>query len=156
MRGTKAGAASPQSAAKPHVLPGVAPALAQKLAALGISRQLDLVLHLPLRYEDETRVTPIASAQAGVPVQIEVRVRSVKVAYRPRRQLIVRVHDDSGEAVLRFLNFYASQQKALDAAREDGARVRAYGELRPGFFGGEMIHPRYSVPRGAAPLPKTL
>ena len=156
MRGTKAGAASPQSAAKPHVLPGVVPALAQKLAALGISRPLDLVLHLPLRYEDETRVTPIASAQAGVPVQIEVRVRSVKVAYRPRRQLIVRVHDDSGEAVLRFLNFYSSQQKALDAAREDGARVRAYGELRPGFFGGEMIHPRYSVLRSAAPLPKTL
>jgi ATP-dependent DNA helicase RecG len=130
--------------------------MAAKLAALGIAHDLDLVLHLPLRYEDETRVTPISAPRQASPVQIQARVERVEIAFRPRRQLIVRVRDESGEALLRFLNFQGSQQKALEAARDDAAQVRAFGELRSGFFGGEMIHPRYRILRGEAPLPTTL
>ncbi|MCC6473820.1 MAG: DEAD/DEAH box helicase, partial [Burkholderiales bacterium] len=161
---------APRSARKRVSAPSAAPAekprsgraaaagdaLAAKLARLGIRRDLDRVLHLPLRYEDETRVTPIAAAATGVPVQIEGRLVSVEIALRPRRHLIARVADASGEAVLRFLNFYGSQHKALQAALSQGLRVRAFGEIRPGFFGGEMIHPRYRVLRGEVPLPRAL
>ena len=129
-----------------------ASAAAKRLERLGIRREFDLVLHLPLRYEDETRITPIAAAPAGVPVQIEGTVVSTEIAYRPRRQLVCRVADESAEAVLRFFHFYPSQAKALSS----GARVRAFGELRTGFFGGEMIHPRFRVLRGSVPLPSAL
>jgi ATP-dependent DNA helicase RecG len=111
-----------------------------------------LVLHLPLRYEDETRLTPIADAPAGLPVQVEGVVRSTDVVYRPRRQLVSRIEDSTGELVLRFFNFYASQAKALIS----GSSVRAFGEVRAGFFGAEMIHPRFRVLHGAAPLPTAL
>ena len=133
-------------------IPGVAPALAGKLAQLGILRSLDLVLHLPLRYEDETRITPIAAANGGSPVQIEVTVRSAEILYRPRRQLLVKVFDASGDAVLRFFHFYPSQMRVLEV----GTKLRAFGELRPGFFGGEMIHPRFQVLRGDMELPQAL
>jgi ATP-dependent DNA helicase RecG len=126
--------------------------VAAKLANLGIQREFDLVLHLPLRYEDETRVTPIANAPPGLPVQVEGTVRSTEVVYRPRRQLVSRIEDSTGELALRFFNFYGSQAKAL----EPGASVRAFGEVRTGFFGGEMIHPRFRVLHGAAPLPTAL
>jgi ATP-dependent DNA helicase RecG len=127
-------------------------AAAKRLERLGIRRELDLVLHLPLRYEDETRITPISAAPAGVPVQIEGTVLSTEIAYRPKRQLVCRVADDSGEVVFRFFKFWQSQVKAL----APGVRVRAFGELRTGFFGGEMIHPRFRVLRGATPLPTAL
>ncbi len=126
--------------------------VAAKLAKLGIAREFDLVLHLPLRYEDETRVTPIANAPPGLPVQVEGTVRSTEIVYRPRRQLISRIEDPTGELVLRFFNFYGSQAKAL----EPGASLRAFGEVRTGFFGGEMIHPRFRVLHGATPLPTAL
>ncbi len=126
--------------------------VAAKLAKLGIQREFDLVLHLPLRYEDETRVTPIANAAPGLPVQVEGTVRSTEIVYRPRRQLVSRIEDSTGELALRFFNFYGSQTKAL----EPGASVRAFGEVRTGFFGGEMIHPRFRVLHGAAPLPTAL
>jgi ATP-dependent DNA helicase RecG len=126
--------------------------LRAQLAKLGIRSKLDLVLHLPLRYEDETMLTPIAQAGEGAPVQIEGEVLTCDVAYRPRRQLVVKLADATGVCFMRFLNFYPSQQKAL----APGARVRAFGEVRPGFFGGEMVHPRYRVLRGAEPLPDAL
>ncbi|HEY6721282.1 MAG TPA: ATP-dependent DNA helicase RecG, partial [Burkholderiales bacterium] len=126
--------------------------IAAKLAKLGISRDFDLVLHLPMRYEDETRLTPIADASAGLPVQVEGVVRSTDVVYRPRRQLVSRIEDSTGELVLRFFNFYASQAKALIS----GSSVRAFGEVRAGFFGAEMIHPRFRVLHGATPLPTAL
>ena len=128
------------------------PAIAARLLKLGIRRDFDLVLHLPLRYEDETQVTPIADAPAGVPVQVEGRVRATDIVYRPKRQLVSRIEDSSGELVLRFFNFYGSQAKAL----EPGATVRAFGEVRTGFFGGEMTHPRFRVLRGEVPLPTAL
>ncbi len=126
--------------------------LKAKLAKLGIHAQRDLVLHLPLRYEDETVLTPIAEAREGQPVQVEGEVLSCEIAYRPRRQLVLKLRDPTGVLFIRFLNFYPSQQKAL----VQGALVRAFGEVRPGFFGGEMVHPRYRVLRGPEPLPDAL
>jgi len=123
-----------------------------KLAKLGIRREFDLVLHLPLRYEDETRLTSIAEAREGAPVLVEGAVIDSKIAYRPRRQLICTIEDASGLLTMRFLNFYGSQAKALCV----GARVRAFGEARPGFFGAEMVHPRYRIVREGAPLPEAL
>ena len=129
-----------------------APSLNSKLANLGIHRQFDLVLHLPLRYEDETRLTAIADAREGAPVQVEGTVVESQIAYRPRRQLICKIEDASGLLYMRFLNFYGSQAKALVA----GARLRAFGEVRPGFFGAEMIHPRYRMVAADTPLPDAL
>ena len=126
-----------------------------RLEKLGLRRDFDLVLHLPLRYEDETRVTPIGSASeimASEPVQVEGRVIRTEVTYRPRKQLICRIQDDTGVLVLRFFNFYPSQAAAL----AEGATVRAFGEVRGGFFGGEMIHPRFHVLRDNEPLPNAL
>ncbi|HKW37863.1 MAG TPA: ATP-dependent DNA helicase RecG [Burkholderiales bacterium] len=126
--------------------------VASKLEKLGIRRDFDLVLHLPLRYEDETRLTRIAHASPGAVVQVEGSVRSTEIIYRPKRQLISRIEDGSGELALRFFHFYGSQAKALTP----GARVRAFGEVRTGFFGGEMTHPRFRVLHGEVPLPTAL
>ncbi len=145
-RRRKPAAAGPASAA------AAATPLQAKLAKLGIRRQFDLVLHLPLRYEDETRLAAIADAREGAPVQVEGRVIDSQIAYRPRRQLLCKIEDASGLLYLRFLNFYGSQAKALAV----GARVRAFGEVRPGFFGAEMIHPRYRIVRAGTPLPEAL
>jgi ATP-dependent DNA helicase RecG len=91
--------------------------LAGRLARLGLKGDSDFVLHLPLRYEDETRITPLCDARPGVAAQFEVEVTDCEVAYRPRRQLIARVRDAGGVLSLRFLNFYPSQQKVLQPAR---------------------------------------
>jgi ATP-dependent DNA helicase RecG len=146
--------ASAEAAAASAALrfPGISPAIVQKLLKLGLGRGKDLVLHLPLRYEDETRLTAISEAFDGVPVQIEGNVVDCTVAYRPRRQLVAKLADSSGEMWLRFMNFYPSQQKVL----VPGARVRAFGEARAGFFGGEMIHPRFRIVAPGAALPDAL
>ena len=140
-----------------------APALQEKLKKLGLSRNDDLVLHLPLRYEDETICHALAEAPWGEPVQVEARVVDVSVQFRPRRQLVARVRDagsDSsaggGELVLRFLNFYGSQTKQLEAARDSDRPLRLFGEIRQGFFGPEMVHPRYRVVDADTPLPTAL
>ncbi|MBK5104369.1 MAG: DEAD/DEAH box helicase, partial [Burkholderiales bacterium] len=150
----RAVAAAPADARKPAKAKPAAPpaSLNAKLAKLGIQRQFDLVLHLPLRYEDETRLTAIADAHEGAPVQVEGTVIESRIAYRPRRQLVCKIEDASGYLYMRFLNFYGSQAKALVA----GAQVRAFGEVRSGFFGAEMIHPRYRVVRADTPLPEAL
>jgi ATP-dependent DNA helicase RecG len=132
------------------------PALKDKLRKLGLSRVVDLVLHLPLRYEDETRLTLIDEALPGVAVQVEAEVLDVTVQFRPRRQLVARVSDESGELTLRFLNFYGSQTKQLERARDEGQRLRLFGEIRHGFLGAEMVHPRYRVVRADEPLPTAL
>ncbi len=127
-------------------------ALRKKLAKIGLQREADLLVHLPLRYEDETCITPVARAAGGRPVQVEVVVHGNEVQYRPRRQLIVRAADASGEVTLRFFSFYPSQQAALSA----GSRVRAFGEVRGGFFGAEMVHPRFRKVGDDEPLPTEL
>ena len=115
-------------------------------------RDIDLALHLPLRYEDETRVVPIDSLHDGATGQVEGVVTDSRVQFRPRRQLVVKVADDSGDLVMRFLHFYPSQQKTLAV----GKRVRARGEARGGFFGLEMIHPAFRVVTPDTPLPTAL
>jgi len=125
---------------------------ARALERLGLQRDIDLALHVPLRYEDETRLTRIADAHEGDSVQVEGVVADSQVTFRPRRQLVARIHDDSGSLVLRFMNFYPSHQKAL--AR--GARVRARGDVRAGFFGREMVHPSFKAIEPGAPLASDL
>ncbi len=107
------------------------------LLKLGLGRDIDLALHLPLRYEDETRIVLLRDGREGDTVQIEATVTACEVAYRPRRQLVVTVQDDSDSCVLRFFSFYPSQQKALAV----GTRIRARGELKGGFLGWQMVHP---------------
>ncbi|MBL8488991.1 MAG: ATP-dependent DNA helicase RecG [Rhodocyclaceae bacterium] len=139
----------------PVAFPGVGPALAEKLHRLGLRRLHDLVLHLPLRYEDETRITPLAEALPGVAAQFEVEVVDCEIAYRPRRQLVARVRDASDPLaclVLRFLNFYPSQQKQL----QPGRRLRVFGEVRNGFLGPELVHPRTRVVEAGDALPPAL
>jgi ATP-dependent DNA helicase RecG len=131
---------------------GAAPALAKKLEKLGIRSPQDLVVHLPLRYEDETRLTPISEAPAGQPVLVQARLVRAEVAFRPKRQLVVHAEG----LVLRFLNFYGSQLKGFQRAIEQGKLVRAYGEVRPGFFGAEMVHPRYRTVAPEEPLAEAL
>jgi ATP-dependent DNA helicase RecG len=125
-----------------------------KLAKLGLRSDMDLVLHLPMRYEDETRIVPIGEAgfMGGHAAQVEGVVTECDIQYRPRRQLVVTIADDSGQLVMRFLNFYGSQVKQLAA----GTRVRARGEVRHGFFGAEMVHPTYKVVQEGDPLPDAL
>jgi ATP-dependent DNA helicase RecG len=134
--------------------PARANKIEDKLARLGLRSDMDLVLHLPLRYEDETRVVPIREAgfMAGSPAQVEGVVTACEVQFRPRRQLVVTIADDSGPLVMRFLNFYGSQTKQM----AEGARIRARGEVRHGFFGAEMVHPSYKVILEGAPLPTAL
>jgi ATP-dependent DNA helicase RecG len=128
------------------------PAVRAKLAKLGIHSRLDLVLHLPLRYEDETRLTPLAEAGTGEPVLVEAEVTESEVKYRPRRTLVVKCTDGRSELWLRFLNFYPSQVKQM----APGRRLRLFGEVRPGFFGAEMVHPKVRVVDEATPLPTAL
>lgn len=135
------------------------PAIRSRLRKLGLERSSDLVLHLPLRYEDETRLTRIAAAPLGVPVQIEALVLDVSITPAARRQLVARVSDANGDdsiLFLRFLNFYGSQTKALAAARDRGLRLRIFGEIRSGFLGPEMVHPRYRVLADDEALPQSL
>jgi len=109
-------------------------------------------LHLPHRYEDETRLTAPEAAPIGTPVQVQARVTAAEVKYRPKRQLVVHAEG----LVLRFLNFYGSQLRQFQRAAEEGLLVRAFGEVRPGFFGAEMVHPRYRVVAPDEPLPRSL
>jgi ATP-dependent DNA helicase RecG len=124
-------------------------ALLKKLAKIGLHREADLLVHLPLRYEDETRITPVNCAFGGEPVQVEVVVHSNEMQFRPRRQMVVRAGDGTGEITLRFFSFYPSQQAALS----EGSRIRAFGEVRGGFFGAEMVHPRFPQGGDDEPLP---
>ncbi len=128
------------------------PQLAERLAKIDVFSPADLILHLPLRYEDETRLTMLADVRPGVPAQCEVEVLSCEVTPPPRRQLVARARDASGEVMLRFVHFYPQQQKQLAA----GSRLRIFGELRDGFFGAEMIHPRLKPVAAGEPLPESL
>jgi len=122
------------------------------LDKLGLVRAIDFALHLPMRYEDETRIVPIASLRDGSIAQVEGVVSDCQVQMRGRRQLVIRLDDGSDELVLRFLHFYPSHQKALAA----GQRVRVRGEARGGFFGLEMVHPSFRAVSDDTPLPTAL
>ncbi len=114
------------------------------LEKLGLKRDIDLALHLPLRYEDETRISKLRDARDGDHIQIEARVMACEVSYRPRRQLVVTVDDGSDTCTLRFFSFYPSQQKALAV----GNQVRVRGEIKGGFLGRTMLHPAFKAAGG--------
>jgi ATP-dependent DNA helicase RecG len=117
------------------------------LRKLGLERDIDLALHLPLRYEDETRIVRLRDAREGEMVQIEATVTHVEAAYKPRRQLLVTVDDGSDTCLLRFFSVYPSQQKALAV----GQRLRIRGELRGGLMGLAMMHPAFRSAGGELP-----
>lgn len=119
---------------------------------LGLVRDIDLALHLPLRYEDETRLTLLRDARDGQTVQLEGVVRENRIEMRGRRQMIVKLDDGTGEVLLRFLNFYGSQQKSWAA----GVRLRVRGDLRHGFFGRELVHPTVKIVHEDTPLAASL
>lgn len=116
---------------------------AKKLEKLNLHTPWDLALHLPLRYEDETQITPIASAPIATPVQVQGTVIYQEVQFKPRKQLIARIQDDTGAVLnLRFIHFYPTHQKQL----AEGQTVRALGEIKHGYYGDEMIHPKIKSP----------
>ena len=123
-----------------------------RLVKLGIRTDFDLVLHLPLRYEDETHLYPISDLPFDRSAQTEGELLHAEVQYRPRRQLVCQIADDSAVLYLRFFNFYPSQIKQLQV----GVRLRVLGEQRQGYFGPEMVHPKYRVVGESAPLAETL
>ena len=130
----------------------ISPATLGKLAKLGIHHRTDLLLHLPLRYEDETRLAPISAVQPGMNAQVQGVITHSEVAFRPRRTLVCRLQDNSGELYLRFLNFYPSQQKQL----AEGRQIRAVGEVRMGYYGLEMVHPKCRAVDDDTPLQQSL
>jgi ATP-dependent DNA helicase RecG len=147
-----AGGRPGHQAAGPSAIRAIPQDTQEKLAKLGIAEEFDLILHLPLRYDDETHLYPIGDVPLNKTVQVEGNITHSDVLFRPRRQLVCQVEDGSGSLFLRFLNFYGSQVKAYSK----GTRVRLLGEARPGFFGVEMVHPKCRILRDHAPLPETL
>ena len=135
----------PKTAAQTDTKPLSAPQKA--LRKLGLDRDIDLALHLPLRYEDETRIVRLVDTREGDMAQIEATVVSCEVAYKPRRQLLVVVDDGSDTCTLRFFSFYPSQQKALAV----GNRLRLRGEVKGGFMGRTMMHPSFHMAGGELP-----
>ena len=145
-------AAAPVGAAKSAASQTVAKSPIQKaLDKLGLRRDIDLALHLPLRYEDETRITRLADAREGDTLQIEATVTACEVSLKGRRQLLVTVDDGSDTCTLRFFSFYPSQQKALAV----GSRIRARGEVKGGFLGWTMMHPGFRPAGGDLPTALT-
>lgn len=121
-------------------LPGVGPALALALERLGLTRIQHLWFHLPLRYEDRTRVTPIGDLRPGISALIEGRVEAVERGFRYRPQLRVAIGDGSrATLILRFFHFRGAQMAQL----APGTRLRCYGEVRLGGNGLEIVHPQY-------------
>ena len=146
-------AKAPKTAANPP-----SRGLDDQLARLGLVRDQDLVLHLPLRYEDHTRIVRLADLRVGAEQQAEGRVVNTDIRYRPRRQLVSLLEEDGedgrgrAQLVLRFFHFYPSQQKAL----APGKRVRVFGEVREGHIGREIVHPQFKVVEPGTPLPDRL
>lgn len=118
---------------------------------MGLVRDIDLALHIPLRYEDETQIVKLSNAREGDTVQIEAKVIASEIQMRPRRQLLVTVDDGTDTCVLRFFNFYPAQQKALAI----GQMIRARGEIRGGFLGLTMMHPAFKAAAGHLPTELT-
>jgi ATP-dependent DNA helicase RecG len=120
-------------------LKGVGPALAARLAKLGIENVADLLFLLPNRYEDRTRIVPIGSLRPGARAAVEGTIELAEVVFRGRRSLLVRLSDGTGFLTLRFFHFSGAQQQQLVR----GLRLRCFGEVRRGKHGPEIVHPEY-------------
>ncbi len=126
-------------------LKGVGAALAEKLGRLGIETVADLLFLLPTRYEDRTQIVPMGTLRPGERAVVEGEIQLAEIAFRKRRQLLVRITDGSGFLTLRFFYFTAAQQAQLTR----GVRLRCYGEARRGTLGLEIVHPEYRRADGA-------
>ena len=131
------------------VLRGVGPSLKGKLERLGIFRTGDLLLHLPVRYEDRTRIVPLREVRAGDAVLVQGQIVASQLAYGRRRSLRVTMEDSTGFINLRFFHFSKSQQNAL----KSGMHVRCFGEARFGSQGLELVHPEYRTYSDPPPPP---
>ena len=122
-------------------LRGVGPALAGRLAKLGIETVADLLFLLPNRYEDRTHIVPIGSLRPEARVAVEGEIELAEVVFRKRRTLLVRLSDGTGFLTLRFFYFSGAQQQQLTR----GTRLRCFGEVRRGPVGLEIVHPEYRL-----------
>jgi len=122
-------------------LKGVGPKLAQQFSDWGIHDLVNLLFHLPFRYEDRTQVTPIATLRPQQTFVVQGFVRSSQILFGKRRSLSVRIQDQTGSLGLRFYHFTASQKKQF----ENGVEIRCYGEARRGASGLEIYHPEYQL-----------
>ena len=120
-------------------LKGVGTALELKLHNLGIRTIQDLLFHLPLRYQDRTRIVPIGSLRPGDESVIEGEVKIADISRGKRRSLLCRIQDGTGTLTLRFFHFSAAQKNNL----KPGTRIRCFGEARTGASGLEIVHPEY-------------
>lgn len=125
-------------------LRGIGPQLSQKFSKLGLNSLQDLLFHLPLRYIDRTKITPIGSLQPQTDVVIEGEIRASEVVFGRRRSLVCKLQDGTGTTVLRFFHFSRAQQDRLNP----GAKLRCFGEVRQGKFGLELNHPEYQHLKG--------
>ena len=135
-------------------LPGVGPQVAARLKALGLACELDLLFHLPLRYEDRTRLTPLNQVRPNTTVQVQGRIVHQEIRQLRSRMLLATLADETGQVVLRLFRFFPSQLRQL----REGARVRCFGEARFGPSGFELVHPQIvSLSQdGGPPLPQSL
>ncbi|WP_317932124.1 ATP-dependent DNA helicase RecG [Halioxenophilus sp. WMMB6] len=133
-------------------LKGVGPQLAAKLEKLGIRCFRDLLFHLPLRYIDQTHITPIGELQPGSYAVVEAHIQGSQVVFGKRRSLVCRIADDSGTTQLRFFHFSAAQKERL----APGQLLRVFGEARRGAAGLEFYHPETTLISADTPLPEGL
>ena len=122
-------------------LKGVGPKMAERLLKLGIKNVQDMLFHLPLRYEDRTRIYSINELSLHSHVSIEATIETSQITFGKRRMLVVQVNDNTGRLTLRFFNFSAAQKNALSPRKI----IRCFGEVRRGRVGFEMSHPEYSL-----------
>ncbi|MEB3476792.1 ATP-dependent DNA helicase RecG [Pasteurella multocida] len=129
-------------------LSGVGAAISDKLGRIGIHNLQDLLFHLPIRYEDRTRITPIHDLRPDAYATIEGLVQTCEVQFGKRPILNVSLSDGTSKIMLRFFNFNAGMKNSL----QPGARVKAFGEVKRGRFMAEIHHPEYQIIRDNAPL----
>lgn len=120
-------------------LKGVGPKLAEQLGRLDIYNLTDLAFHLPFRYEDRSKILPIAGLQPMRPAVIQGDVRGANIVFGKRRSLVVKLQDHTGVINLRFFHFNAAQKNQMSV----GTTLRCYGEPRRGASGLEIYHPEY-------------
>src|SRR5699024_4417327 len=126
------------------VLKGVGPAMAEKLAKVGLEDLQDLLFHLPSRDQDRPRLAPVAALRPGQDAVVAGRVMAANIVIGKSRSLLVRIQDGSGGLSLRFFHFSMAQKNALNK----GVQVRCYGEVRPGATGPDIHHPEYRLRHG--------
>ncbi|HCP97891.1 MAG TPA: ATP-dependent DNA helicase RecG, partial [Pseudoalteromonas sp.] len=122
-------------------LKGVGPKMAERLLKLGISTVQDMLFHLPLRYEDRTRIYTISELTPHSHVTVQATIETSQITFGKRRMLVCQINDGTGRLTLRFFNFTAAQKNAFSA----GKIIRCFGEIRRGRVGFEMNHPEYSI-----------